>query len=84
MSSAGDRFATIGIEQITRPKSKPTPRFADMKYESTATSAVIENEVIYHAHIFPADTRQADHHGEGKTPAQALANAALHWERHGG
>lgn len=41
---------------------------------------VMATEVFYQAHIFP--TPHTEHHGEGATPAQALVNAALHWERY--
>lgn len=78
-----NRLATIGIEQITRPKIQtPVLRVQHFKIEDAIET--VEHEVVYHAHIFPARARQGEHHGEGKTPAQALVNAALHWERYGG
>lgn len=69
----------VQIDQIVRPKETVAPsRFVPESIRPLDTTEY-RTEVVYQAHIF---ARSGDHHGEGPTPAQALVNAALHWERH--
>lgn len=70
--------AEVRFEMELRPKQGRTPTLAEMKDLAATDKVAVQNEVVYIAHIY---TRHSEHHAEGPTPAMALVDAALNWER---
>lgn len=72
----------ITIEQSLRPRLESTPSVAEMLANAETVKSPVQNEVVYIAHIEIPGRGGHHHSAEGPTPAMALVDAALHWERY--
>lgn len=74
----------VDIEMTRRPRRKSLSEINLGVSDSVSLSEeMLTTEEVFTAHIYtPLGSAGGDHHGEGPTAAQALVNAALHWERY--